>query len=403
MNKYTCITKKLFFIASLLSCPFAVQAQELSIEDHVIMTNDLNDSVISNYLSEKISGSQFIFIGEEHGYKENTEITHSLFNLAQPWGYNYLAIETDSIAAKYIEEHASAKHSVELAQQLNSEYPFSIPFYNSPDDYLLFKKVISTGGGIWGIDQAFMTQFRLNFTRLIGISKNNKPLNQKLIELQREANESFIKAIETRDFRAPFIFKYSDDLHGSLIGMCDAPEQSSILNQLKKSRDIYFYNFTNRQYLNNLHRSYLMKNNFLSYYRANQTDDKQPKVIFKLGANHAGRGINSTNVYDIANLVSELAYSNGMNSIHILLRGIKGQKLIGNPFSDNPVTTYDNSSDLPDEMLQLIKESDAKYCILDLTQIRERVHMVSDSLKEILFKFDMVILINDTGAIRTFD
>lgn len=364
------------------------------------MVNDLGDSSLVPIFVREISKSQFLILGEEHGYKENSEITDFFFKISMPLGYKYLCIETDSIAAGIIEQCAKAQDPLSLARKLDEDYPFSIPFYDSPDDYPLFKNVVSNGGNLWGIDQSFMTQFRLNLSQLNNIT-NNRSLRNELTNLEEAAHASFARAIENRDFRAPFIFQYSDSLHHSLLKMCESPSQKKILSMLHRSKEIYLYNFTNRQYLNNLHRSNLMKDNFLSYYR--NSPESTPKVIFKLGMNHSGRGLNSTNVYDISNLLSELATVNGMTSTHIFLKGIKGNKSIANPFADVSTTSYDSTSKIPTEVLEVIKESSFKYYVIDLKPLRNQSRLYSDKLRKLMFQFDIIIFINDTMAKQTFD
>ncbi|NQZ75321.1 MAG: hypothetical protein HRT61_04310 [Ekhidna sp.] len=388
--------KSLLFLSFFLGLIMA-NSQTIAIQDYVIATNNLRDPECVSVLRSEISKSQFIIIGEEHGYKENSEITDFFFELSQPLGFNYLCIETDSIAAYVIEGIAQAEDPIASFRALNEHYPISIPFYNSPDDYTLFKKVVSHGGEIWGIDQSFMTQFRLNFSKLIETSRNES-LKAELIKLEKKAHAGFGRALANRDFQAPFIFQYSDSLHNSLLSLSQSPREKRVLDLLRKSKEIYSYNFANRQYKNNLYRSYLMKDNFLSYYRKSQTKNSTPKVIFKLGANHTARGLNSTNVYDIANLLSELAVMNEMSSTHIYLKGIKGSKAIANPFSPSPTKSYNNESEIPAEVKELIKASDFKYFVLDLKPLREQAEKYSDKLAELVFKFDVAIFVDNTMA-----
>lgn len=389
-------------VISFFSMGAITYSQTLSIKDHITMTNDLSDVSLLSFFKDEISNSQFILIGEEHGYKENSEITDLFFKLSQPFGYKYLCIETDAIAAQLIEDISNSKAPIINAQKLNQDFPFSIPFYNSPDDYRFFKNVVSNGGEIWGIDQSFMTQFRLNFSYLNSVT-TNESLKEKLTKLENEAKARFQMAVKNRDFRAPFIFKYSDSLHNNLLLMCESPIEKKIIQSLKKSKEIYSFNFMNRPYLNNLYRSQLMKDNFLSFYKKSEDMGSKPKVIFKLGANHSGRGLNATNVYDVSNLLSELAIINGMSSTHILLKGIKGDKSIANPFADKSVMSYDNHSEIPIEVLELIKIHDFKYFILDLKPLREKAQIYSDNLSEMIYKFDVIIFINNTEAKTIFN
>ena len=159
---------------------------------------------------------------------------------------------------------------------------------------------------------------------------------------------------------APFIFQYSEELHNKLIGLAKEDSEKEILYQLKRTKEIYMLNFAKESYLSNLKRAQLMKQNFLKYYNAAADSNKYPKVVFKLGSNHVSKGLNSTNVYDISNLVSELSVVNGMESTHIMVTGIDGESAIGNPFVPVPTKVFDNTEDFPEEVQRSIQVLDKK-------------------------------------------
>lgn len=378
-----------------------LKAQNNTLEQHIIKTESLNSSQVKELFSSKISKSQFVMIGEQHGLKETSRFTNLIYNLSKPFGYNTLCIETDAVAAKHIHTIAKNKNAVEAAKKLNQTFPFSIPFYNNSNDYDVFTNLSKNNGTLWGIDQPFMTQFRLTFNYLYKTAKS-KALKKELDIARTEAIASYDKAIANKDFRAPYIFKYSDLTHNKLIKLSENKHQKNILKQLKKTKEIYMYNFTNQSYLNNLERSKLMKENFLDYYKSATISNDTPKVIFKLGANHSARGRNNTNVFDVSNLVSELAIMNQSTSTHILFKGVKGQQTNANPFSPNNESSYDNTSTLPKEIQEYIKSHNQKYYIVDVTQLRANANLYSKQLQDWVFKFDVVVLVNDTEATNVF-
>ncbi|MGB0887434.1 MAG: hypothetical protein ACPGSL_04875 [Vicingaceae bacterium] len=378
---------------------FAQKVKTLS--NYVITSDSLNSSVFREFIGSKIASSQFIMVGEQHGLREVGEITSLIYNIAQPFGYKHLCIETDAVAAKQIEKNASGKKPAQLAKENYKSFPHAIPFYNNYDDYQLFSQVIKSQGDVWGIDQTFMAQFRLNFD-YIENTTSNELLKEEVIKLKAIAIASFEKAIEEKDFMAPFIFQYSDELHNELMGLTKNDFEKEILNQLKITKEIYMLNFAKQSYLSNLKRAQLMKQNFLKYYKSETESEKHPKVVFKMGANHVSRGLNGTNVYDISNLVSELAIINGMESTHILVTGINGESTIGNPFAPVPTNSFDNTEDFPEEVQQSIEELNKKYFILDLSQLRPNTKSYSSKMQEWMFKYDIVVLIKDANYSRPF-
>ena len=98
------ILKHLLFVVIIVSLnTLKVFAQEGKLLDSYMITSDsLNSSVLTEFLSPKIASSQFIMIGEQHGLKEVGDFTNLIYNIAQPFGYNHLCIETDAVAAKQI-------------------------------------------------------------------------------------------------------------------------------------------------------------------------------------------------------------------------------------------------------------------------------------------------------------
>lgn len=394
--------KTLLFAIIYILISQQAYAQEVKTKNSFgIVTDSLNNHELKEFISSKIASSQFLMIGEQHGIKEVGEITSWIYTLAQAYGFKHLCIETDAIAAMQITNFARGENPVELAKESSDEFPFAIPFYNNYDDYALFSQVVETQGDVWGIDQTFMAQFRLNFDYLERTS-SNKQFKNELTKLKELAHSAFEKAIAEKDFSAPFIFQYSDDLHNKLMSLAQEGSEKEVLKQLKKTKEIYLYNFSNKSYLSNSNRAKLMKQNFLNYYQKAAKTEEYPKVVFKLGANHVSKGLNSTQVYDIANLISELAIINGLKSTHLLVSGIKGENAIGNPFAPVPTAAFDNTQDFPEEIQDCIKDLDHKYFILDLAPLRMEAKSYSSKLQDWMFKYDLVVLINEAIPTQSF-
>ena len=104
-----------------------------------------------------------------------------------------------------------------------------------------------------------------------------------------------------------------------------------------------------------------LKDMDFNYYQQATTKSALPKAIFRLGANHCGRGLNFTHVFDIGNFVSELASQMGTQSFHVYVIGKKGTQNAYNPFSKTgfkcssgkDLTAYNgfNGSDLKTSIL----------------------------------------------------
>lgn len=393
---------KSFLIAFFLTASVTIVSQN-NIEKHVVNVNTLQSEKLTSFFNKKIENTQFIMLGEQHGIQEVGEITNQLYNLAKPEGYSTLCIETSPFAAKMLDlQLSSTKNAEESLRKLYAKYPITIPFYNNKNDIKLFENVKNNNGEIWGIDQVFMVEFRLIFDYLVHLNDNER-LKKAVKPLLNEAILGFEKTVKEKNMMAPFIFKYSDDLHTKLLSLANSNEEKNILNDLKKTKEIYTYNFQKEYYKNNNERAKLMKSNFINYYNKALQKDRLPKVVFKLGANHVSRGLTTTNVFDISNMISELAVINNKKSLHIYAIGVNGTKNLGHPFAPVSVIPFDESKKLPKEISEIIANQTKKYIIIDAEKLRSKANSLSKKMKNLVLKYDVLIYIKDCKALESFN
>ncbi|MEM8509138.1 MAG: hypothetical protein AAF717_15000 [Bacteroidota bacterium] len=380
-----------------------VAQTDTMLNDHIFQVDTLEDQRFVAFIAQVSQNSQFILIGEQHGIKEVGGFTNAVFDLVHKNGFNTLCIETDALAAEKIKEIAASETPLKLAETLDQKFPLAIPFYGNASDYELFVNVVSRGGNIWGIDQTFMAQFRLNFDHLSNYTTN--PALKKITgQLKNRAQLAFEEAFKNKSFGDMFVFKYSDTLHDSLLATDPNPKETEILNQLKKTKEIYGYNASKQYYQNNNVRGQLMKANFNAYYKEALKSDPIPKVVFKLGATHATRGLSMTKIYDVSNYLSELAVFNDKRSLHFMVAGITGTALAGNPFMENPITEFNNTKQLPEELQAAVDGFDKKYSVIHLEPLREKSYgnRFSENLKTFIFNYDVLVLVNNAEALVPF-
>lgn len=365
--------------------------------------NDLQSEKAQTYFKEKIKGTQFIMLGEQHGIQEVGQLTNMLFSLAKNDGYNTLCVETSPFAAKILNTQFTTNQNPQRAlAKIYQEYPFSIPFYNNKNDIELFENVAKNKGRIIGIDQVFMVEFRLVFDYLVN-QNDNKRLAKAVKPLLEQAKAGFDKAVKEKNMSAPFIFRYTDELHNNLMKLTRNQKEKEILEGLKLTKEIYTYNFQKQYYKNNNVRAELMKKNFLQFYNKASLNEKLPKVLFKLGANHTGKGLNATNVFDISTLVSELAFMNNKKSLHIYAVGINGTRYLGNPFAPVSTVPFDSAKDLPKEVAEIINSQKGKYVIIGTHKLREKANRLSAKMKDLVLKYDLLIYMRDCVALEKFN
>ncbi|GAB5554142.1 MAG: hypothetical protein Sapg2KO_37330 [Saprospiraceae bacterium] len=393
--------KQIRLTVGLLLCTIFLFAQETTDwSDFYFEVDDLNEKAFVDLAKDKLKNSQFVMVGEQHGIQEVAKVTDVFYQLGQPEGYRYLCVETDPLAARFLTEMQGSPEEARLFYQKN---PMSIPFYNNEDDHFLFENVLKHKGTIWGIDQTMMAQFRLNFSFLLSQTKNQAFKKQLTAELAL-ANAAYKKAIEQKKFDELYIFNYDKNKHKMLQALAKTSEEKDILKQLWETRTIYNHYWQGEYYQNNNVRGNLMKQHFSNYYKDAQAKDPLPKVVFKLGANHAAKGLTRTNIYDISNLAHELANFNGMESVHIFAMGISGEASLGNPFAPQPIMTFDNKKQFPEEIKNIIEQSQKKYLVIDVESMRKTAayKKLPKDLQEVIFAYDLLILINDCKAVNSF-
>ena len=377
--------------------------KEIDFTQYSFTFNSLENADFEQLMKQKLENSRFVFVGEQHGIKSAATVTERLFSLGQPVGYNTLCVETDDLAAQQLKNITATGDFTKAMKAHYQEYPFTIPFYNNEDDHVLFDRIHQAGGDFWGIDQTFVVQFRYNLDYL---AKNGSSAALKTLaaELKTKADAAYATAIETKNPSAPFIFQYEEATHEQLKAAAQNAEEKEIVYQLWKTKEIYSYYFQGKGYQNNNVRGQLMKANFMRYWKEAQASGKDPKVIFKLGAFHAARGLTDTNIYDIANLGSELAISQGERSVHVAVLGLKGKAATGNPFAPGPEVDFDNTDQLPDEIKALVANMTDKYFLINLEPLRDFGYgkRLSDDMKKTVFQYDVLILVNGAEALRSF-
>lgn len=262
--------------------------------------------------------AQFVLIGEDHGFAEVPEFVIALKRTLGADAPAYLVAEVGPLSAAKLTQasHDGAVNSVEL------HYPGAVPFFGWRDDLAMFEawQKGSALPAVWGVDQEFILSTRMHLERLALIAPPaGRATAQLYLARAEEADRALLAEHNPSVVLLP---QLSDSDFRSLRTAFDAPsgdEAGEILAELAESANIYREQSQNG-YDSNAQRAVLMKRHFMRYYhQAERRDGRAPRALFRLGAFHAGRGLSPINQFDIGNLATELAASNGSESLHILV------------------------------------------------------------------------------------
>jgi hypothetical protein len=269
-------------------------------------------------LVRRARAAQFVLVGEDHGFAEVPQFVAALKRALGADAPAYLVAEIGPLSAEHLRQssHEGSADAVEL------HYPSAVPFFGWRDDVAMFEawQTGSAVPSVWGIDQEFILSTRMHLERLVELTPPDRRATAQLyltraveadhtLVTEHSPNGVLLPQLGDSDFQA---------LRGAFDGAVPG-EAAEILKELAESADIYRGQSGNG-YDSNAHRASLMKRHFMRYYKeAALRDGRTPRAVFRLGAFHAGRGLSAINQFDVGNLASELAASNGSESLHILV------------------------------------------------------------------------------------
>lgn len=173
------------------------------------------------------------------------------------------------------------------------------------------------------------------------------------------------------------------------------------LSQAEKEK-IEALSLTSRIYKRQSHhlRIQLMKNNLLRVY----SKWENRKNLFKFGANHLAKGESLLKIYDIGNLVNNVADSKYKNSLHVMIEGKSGTQSL--PFNGFPEQSVDENGDNLKSLKPLFNcvTTEQWHCF-DMLPIRvalesEKLIVKNNELSRIIKGYDYVIIILKVTAAK---
>jgi hypothetical protein len=349
--------------------------------------------------------AQFVLVGEDHGFAEVPAFVIALKRTLGADAPAYLVAEVGPLSAAKLTQASrdGAANSVEL------HYPGAVPFFGWRDDLAMFEawQQGSVLPAVWGIDQEFILSTRMHLERLAMIAPpagraSAEHYLARAVEADRallaehDPSVVLLPQLGDADFRS---LRIAFDAH-------DGDEAGEILAELAESASIYRGQSQDGAD-SNAQRAVLMKRHFMRYYHeALRRDGRPPRALFRLGAFHAGRGLSPINQFDIGNLASELAASNGSESLHILvvMRGGHVNKWL--PFLADTASrnsTYDAHSELAQIGAAPFIDHTAgdAWNVFDMTPLRHSAaaRKAGGTLFErLVFAYDYVVVVPEGHA-----
>jgi hypothetical protein len=339
-------------------------------------------------LVSQIQKSDFVFIGEDHFTNEIPLFTSAIATKVE---FDNFFIETDPYSAKIIESKIKTLGDLNF-KKYQDEFEEVFSFYGLEPESQLFKQLVKSNTVIYGTDQILM-----NADRLICNDLKNKTKNKKAKKIYEdiEAKSKVHFADFLKDPSKP-MYLMTEEFEKQLQELKTlrlSQEEIEIINDLQLTAKIY-------KEQNHHLRIQLMKNNLMKVY----PKWHNKKNLFKYGAIHISKGESFFKIYDIGNLVNNIADSEFKNSLHIMIVGKSGMQ--GSPFKGFPANAVDENSDILKFLKPLfsVVTSEDWHCF-DLRQLRDakekgKVEVKDITLSRTIDGYDYVIIIPKVTAAK---
>lgn len=296
-------------------------------------------------LKQDLRRTQMVMIGEDHGFAGPPELTGALAKALESASGKpvYLTVEVGPQGTAWSERLLRNGGVAALGRGLAGQ-PFALPFMSNVEDAVLAEP-FARQRRLWGIDQEFIGSTAQLF--------DDAAKHCADAETARRLKELAVQ--ERADLMAGRFEKAALQVlpPSTLLAMSKAcgKRAERVFADMAESARIYQYYGSAQYFRNNEERSALMTGYFMDAYR--RTPEKAPRIVFKFGAGHAGRGTSPTNIYDLGSYLPPLAAMNGLRSLHIAWIPLEGTVRQIAPSNGRFTSTVPYKNDEIAKLLQL--------------------------------------------------
>ena len=286
----------------------------------------------------RLPKAQFILLGEDHGFADSPRLALALARAARKYGVTHHVAEIGPLSDEWAGAILKEEGVDGLAKALEGR-PLALPFLTMREDAELaayfVKNAPRRGDAFWGVDQEFIGSPLIHLEALLHLAPDDKAtaLAEALLTDEREAFASGSQEVLFLFTATPETFS---DLRAAFAGVKPALK---VIDALEDSSAIYRAFNTGKNFASNTDRIDLIRRQFLDAY--SKAPEEAPRVLFKMGAIHLGRGTTFLNTFDLGSLTEGMAAANGLEVLRIAYWPLKGRVTQITPFSDSAFQTVD--------------------------------------------------------------
>ncbi len=370
-----------------------------SVRQPIAIRDGRLDGAGGETLRAAMKATPVVLIGEDHGLREIPAFSSAVFRELAARGTRDLVVEVGPEAGRRLPTAHGARDAEAEVRTWIRRYPFSLAFYDLQQELGFLREARAAAGPalrVTGVDQELMGAGRM---LLESIAAKDAALPGLLAQEQA----AYAKAVATGNPLDLFMLTGpAADLTAFRDRLLAAkqPRDAAQVTALLDSREIYALNGTSG-FVSNLTRAGLMKRNYVAQLTPAQRA-APPPTLYKFGALHVMKALNTLQSREIGNYVAEIADGLGTPSLHVLVIAARGQQRrfagVGKPYIAAPVDQVGPGvSDFPyaKPMFEKALASEG-WSLFDFRAMRRwsiRRTDLDPWLVRLLFGFDLAVVI----------
>ncbi|MEH6790177.1 hypothetical protein [Parasphingorhabdus sp.] len=356
-------------------------------------------------LKAELAEAQFVALGEDHGFAGAPQLALALASEARAYGPLYHAVEVGPVTMDWIRARL-ASGGLEAMRAGIAGKALAIPFLSNREDAALADN-FDHGERVWGIDQEFVGAPTILMDELARLAPDSA--TQARLHAIRDAD---IASLAKGDFGAVWLNRASAMEFADLRKVFAGSEPAgAMIDALAASARIYQLNEQGAYLQNNEARAALMRGYFLDRYRA--APEAAPRVLFKMGAYHMGRGTTPTSIYDLGSLLPGLAAANGLKSVHIaylpmdgtvrVIRPAEGRATAVQAYEDEGIAAILAAADFAPERIGL-----SGHVLIPIAPLRhalagKKLNALPGFARFVLLGYDYLVTTREAEAATAFE
>jgi hypothetical protein len=355
-------------------------------------------------LSAAVAESRFVMLGEDHITHEIPQFAEAVCAMMHPDAY---AVEVGPYAARFVNGLLHDPNRLAKMAARNKAYPNNMAFLDMREENDLAANCATASHHshfeLWGLDQEFLGASG-TLLEAMAASHPGPKSRAAITAAHAKDRAASAEALSSGDYSKLFLLSSSDADVQALESAIKADGNAStrdILHEFTESRRIYRLNGADGA-ASNLARAEMLKLHFLANYEALKKLTPAPRILFKFGDNHTGKGFNYTRELNLGNFVAELSAGEQAKSLHMFVLGAKGMHFamagFGKPFGQEPFVLAEDPDykwmvpAVANMLPQKVGQAGTTLTLYDLRKLRYRGLDLSRDWEHVVYSYDLCVV-----------